>query len=169
MSKKTQRTQRTKSNAGKTNVVSDDATKLEATTKEQVKIVTHANNAAFSNARPGVVATILECVMNADETNAVTKNDILRVLCDRFADRDAAKMKATVMMQVPSGLRIEKRVIVRETLKLNDDKTKAERAYYVDHEATKIEQQKYMQAKIEKMQHAVKMQQMHMSKNDEMK
>lgn len=114
------------------------AVKLEAKHVEaKLFTKTHVNNMSFTQKRPGVISTIIE-MLSVDQQHAVTKREILAELCRRFADRDEAKMRATLQMQVPSGAFIEKRVVIVTTTNAND-----ERAYYIDREATAKAQAEY--------------------------
>lgn len=72
------------------------------------KVHEHANGAAFTDKRPGVIATIIELLKNATSKKPVTKDAMLKTLTKRFPDRGEDKMKATLSMQVPAGLRTEK-------------------------------------------------------------
>ena len=103
----------------------------------------HVNNVQFSEKRPGVISHIVK-MLNVSEKNAVTKDEILDSLCETFADREREKMKSTLSMQVPSGLYIEKRIVVKTTTK-NDKK-----AYYIDHIATAKAQGEWAQQKAAK-------------------
>jgi len=67
----------------------------------------HANTAAFSESRPGVLAVIVGELERA-HPHGIAKAGIVAALVKAFPDRDEAKMKSTVAMQVPSGLRIER-------------------------------------------------------------
>jgi len=81
------------------------------------KIAHHANTAQFSVKRPGVIATIIDVLRAASEQRPVTKEQVLDKLCKRFTERPREHMKATVSMQVKSGLRIEKQLEVSENEK----------------------------------------------------
>lgn len=73
----------------------------------------HANNAAFTNVRPGVLAFIENMLRRAESDNApVTKSAILAACVAQFQDREESKMKTTIAMQVPSGFKIEKGYII---------------------------------------------------------
>lgn len=88
----------------------------------------HANGAAFTNQRPGVLAHIENLLRAASAEAPISKAEILASLVVAFADREEAKMKTTVAMQVPSGFKIEKGYII----------TKVEgRGYYFDVEKTR--------------------------------
>lgn len=107
-------------------------------TKSDVRLITtHANGAAFSDKRPGVIATIVEMLSQASEKAPVEKSVILAKLVERFPDRPEANMKSTLMMQVPSGLKIEKRIIVRSN----------EHGYWIDKKASEQLQAEYKAAK----------------------
>jgi hypothetical protein len=110
-----------------------------AAKSESVTLASHSNNIAFTDKRPGVVAHILEMLMNASAESAITKTTILAALVKRFANRAESGMKATLMMQCPSGLLIEKRVVVAT---VKNEATK-ERSYYVDRELTAKAQAAY--------------------------
>ncbi len=74
--------------------------------------VEHANGAAFTATRPGVLAHIENLLRRATAEAPVSKSEILASLVVAFADRDEAKMKVTLSMQVPSGFKIEKGFII---------------------------------------------------------
>lgn len=76
--------------------------------KRAVKVETHANGAAFTSKHPGVIASIVELLRNASSKQPITKDEIFAALVKRFPDRDEKKMKATLNMQLPAGLRAEK-------------------------------------------------------------
>lgn len=77
-----------------------------------IKKVEHANGAAFTAQRPGVLAHIENLLRAATAEAPISKADILASLVVTFADRDEQKMKTTLNMQVPSGFRIEKGAII---------------------------------------------------------
>jgi hypothetical protein len=91
---------------------------------------THVGGVAFTNARPGVIAVMIAELSKGSSDAPVSKESIMETLIQTFKDREPAKMKATLMMQVPSGLRIEKRIIVRKS----EDKSKP--GYWIDAQAT---------------------------------
>lgn len=82
--------------------------------------------------RPGVLAKMVECLEAASEKSPVTKESILEVLVKAFPDREEAKMKSTLSMQMPSGLRTEKKIILgSKTL------PEGRKGYWIDKKATK--------------------------------
>jgi hypothetical protein len=76
----------------------------------------HANGAEFSVERPGVLAIIVGALTSA-HPRGMTKGAIVDALCKAFPERDRAKMKNTVSMQVPSGIFIEKGYALHVTLR----------------------------------------------------
>lgn len=94
-----------------------------------------------SEKRPGVLAKMIEVLSNASGNDPVTKDDVLEVLVEAFPDRDPAKMKATLAMQMPSGLRVEKKIILGvKDVRQADNSFK--KGYWIDAEATKEYQSK---------------------------
>jgi hypothetical protein len=77
---------------------------------------THANGAEFSTERPGVLASIVALLRKAHPAG-VSKGAIVAALVREYPDRDEGKMKSTVAMQVPSGLRIERGYALTRTLR----------------------------------------------------
>lgn len=71
-------------------------------------LLTHANGADFSETRPGVISTIVTLLC----AGPISKPALLATLVKRFPARGEDKMKATLAMQVPSGLHIEKGYVV---------------------------------------------------------
>lgn len=140
MNTKSVKSVKSKSNKSAAVVAQQNVAAIEV---ERVKLSSHSNNIAFSDKRPGVVAYILEMLMNASAQGPVTKSYMLKKLCERFADREESKMKSTLMMQCPSGLLIEKRVVV---VTIKNEATK-ERCYYVDRDATAKCQAEYAERK----------------------
>lgn len=63
---------------------------------------------------PGVIASIVEFLRGATEAAPVTKAEILTRLVARFPDRTAEAMKKTIGCQLPSRLRSEKGLDVRQ-------------------------------------------------------
>lgn len=83
---------------------------------KNAKIVFHANGHKFGASRPGVLATLVELLVNAGrKKQPMTKDAILDELEKRFADRGRDKMNATVSMQLGGGLKIEKNIIVNKS------------------------------------------------------
>lgn len=74
---------------------------------------------------PGVISVIAEVVGEATEKKPVTRADILAVLTERFPSRDADAMNRTIGIQVPSRLKKEKEMDVRDNGLRGD-----ERAYF---------------------------------------
>lgn len=112
------------------------ASKVAAPAVEQVKVETHANGVKFSGKRPGVIACMVEMLRNATAENPVSKLDILGELVKRFPERGQDKLQATLTMQVPSGLRIEKRIEVKTVV---DPSSKVRRYYIDDAESAKLQ------------------------------
>lgn len=104
--------------------------KADALLNVSLNTQTHVGGVAFTTARPGVIAVMIEHLSKATSEHPVTKETILDDLVVRFPDRTREKMKSTLMMQVPSGLRTEKRIVVRKS----EDKSKP--GYYIDAQAT---------------------------------
>lgn len=77
---------------------------------------------AGGEGKPGIIATIQECLTKASKETPVTKDAILNKLVKRFPDRDPDAMKNTINIQVPNRMRTDK--------KLNIVKT-AEGGYYI--------------------------------------
>lgn len=65
-----------------------------------------------STGRPGVVATIIECLEGADK-KGISKQSIHDVLVDKFPDRDAEGMMKTINTQVPGRLTRDKGLDVK--------------------------------------------------------
>ena len=101
-----------------------------------VTITTHANAVKFSNKRPGVIACIVEMLRNANADKPVSKLDILTELVKRFPERGSDKLQATLTMQCPSGLLIEKKIKVQTVI---DASTKLRRYYIDDAETDKLQ------------------------------
>lgn len=99
---------------------------------QQPKVTAHANGNKFTEKRPGVVAVILDSLMGASEQFPITKSKILERLVQAFPDRETDKMKATLVMQVPSGLRTEKGIIVVGRM------MESEKGYWIDEQATAV-------------------------------
>lgn len=75
---------------------------------------THLRNMQYTDKRPGVVATIIECLLRAhQETEPVTKAEILEVCTKRFPERDPMKMKSTIA-NFPTWIPIERNVEVHK-------------------------------------------------------
>lgn len=108
------------------------ASKVAAPAVEQVKVETHANGVKFSNKRPGVIACIVEMLRNANADTPISKLDILTELVKRFPERGSDKLQATLTMQVPSGLLIEKKIKVQTVI----DQSSKVRRYYIDQSET---------------------------------
>lgn len=114
------RRERNASKKQETSVKSDDAANAAESVKSdaaelpttKATISAHANGAAFNDKRPGVLAKLVELLVNASEASPITKVGILDALCVAFPERDRIKMKATLDMQLPSGLRYEKGFVV---------------------------------------------------------
>lgn len=106
--------------------------KADALLNVSLNTQTHVGGVAFTAARPGVIAVMIEHLSRASEQAPVTKDAILADLVKRFPERKEVKMKSTLMMQVPSGLRTEKRIVVRKS----EDKSKP--GYYIDAQATAV-------------------------------
>ena len=104
----------------------------------------HANGMILTLARPGVLSTMKSMLFNASVDSPVSKSQILAELVKCFPERDAGKMKSTTMMQVPSGMRVEARIVLR-SVKLA---TSSEHAYYVDVDATQALQASHAASKI---------------------
>lgn len=93
-------------------VLTPVATTTTVEQKPKCYTVTHANGAALSNMRPGVLAHIERMLREATAQAPVDKKTILASLVVAFPDREESKMKTTVAMQVPSGFKIEKGYII---------------------------------------------------------
>lgn len=114
--------------------------------------VTHHNGVTVSEKRPGVLAVMVRCLRAASEKHPVTKESVLDVLCNEFPDRDRNKMKATLAMQMPAGLRYEKKIVLAsadvevetqsEVGGMLVTGVKKAKGYWIDEEATKAEQGK---------------------------
>lgn len=72
-----------------------------------------ASNAAKKPRGVGVIATILECLRTASKKKPVSKEEILKRLIEAFPDRQPQAMKSTISSQIPSGLKVEKGIIVQ--------------------------------------------------------
>ena len=77
-------------------------TNVAKTTVERVKIQSHSNNIAFTDKRPGVVAKIVEMLMNASADNAITKSYMLEQLGKCFPERDVNKMSSLPLVGMTS-------------------------------------------------------------------
>jgi hypothetical protein len=69
---------------------------------------------ADSEDSPGVIASIVEFLREATEATPLSKAGILAKLTERFPDRPPEAMKKTIGCQVPSRLRSEKGLAVRQ-------------------------------------------------------
>jgi len=87
----------------------------------------HVRGVKFSDKRPGVLSAIKNLLWAASAENPITKEEIVNALHELFPEREPAKMKVTVSMQVPSGLRLETKGRVSPITTVN---AKGERAYY---------------------------------------
>ena len=129
------------------------ATKVEVAKKIEVVEVAkydatrHANGMKLTKDRPGVIATMKSMLFAASKDSPVTKSSIFATLLEKFPERDAGKMKSTTMMQVPSGLRSEARIVLVSVKLANS----AEHAYYVDIDATQAMQAAHALAKLTKL------------------
>lgn len=63
--------------------------------------------------KPGVIATMIECLRAANSKKPTTKDAILKILVKKFPDREERAMKSTLNSQIPSGLKAEKNLIVK--------------------------------------------------------
>ena len=63
---------------------------------------------------PGVIASIVDFLKEADEQNPLTKEDLLNKLCEAFPDRERDKMHTTVTVQVPNRLAVERKLLVKK-------------------------------------------------------
>lgn len=105
---------------------------VKQTQQSDVRIETHANGVKFSNKRPGVIACIVEMLRNANAETPISKLDILTELVRRFPERGQDKLQATLTMQVPSGLLIEKKIKVQTVI----DQSSKVRRYWIDQSET---------------------------------
>lgn len=105
---------------------------VKQTQQSDVRIETHANGVKFSNKRPGVIACIVEMLRNANADKPISKLDILTELVKRFPERGQDKLQATLTMQVPSGLLIEKKIKVQTVI----DASSKVRRYWIDQSET---------------------------------
>lgn len=79
------------------------------------KVVSKSDPKKSTKATPkkaGVISTIVDCVTKSGK-KGITKDGILKVLVKNFPDREEAKMKVTVGVQVPSRISKEKFKIER--------------------------------------------------------
>lgn len=111
---------------------SKSETLTQTVVQSDVRIETHANGVKFSNKRPGVIACIVEMLRNANADTPISKLDILTELVKRFPERGSDKLQATLTMQVPSGLLIEKKIKVQTVV----DQSSKVRRYYIDKNET---------------------------------
>lgn len=113
-------------------------TKVKAT--KVVQTLVHANGVKTSDKRPGVLAVMTSMLHDASEKHPVTKLTILERLCESFPERASEdgrkKMLATLSMQLPAGIRTEKRIILSSSDVELADGTKA-KGYWIDKKATK--------------------------------
>lgn len=100
----------------------------------KIEYESHANGAAFSEERPGCVATICEMLQNATAEKPISKQKIVDVILKRHGEgsHGAAGRARTVQMQVPCQMKGEKGLIV--VCKINAKS--GEREYYVCPTAT---------------------------------
>lgn len=63
-------------------------------------VITHGNGAAFSEDRPGVIATILNHLYLASEDSPITKAEMFEVLKKKFTDRSESSLHVTVNAQM---------------------------------------------------------------------
>ncbi len=74
-----------------------------------------AQSAPVPTKRPGVIAKIVEVLRAASKKNPVTKDQLLKTLCETFPEREKDAMRGTVSSQVPNGLLKEKNLTVHHT------------------------------------------------------
>lgn len=82
---------------------------------KKIDTTTHAGGVKFTEKRPGVIAAMVEMLQAASKTKPVTKSTMLAKLVKLFPERGEEKLKATLMMQVPAGLRYEKGIVLDST------------------------------------------------------
>jgi hypothetical protein len=100
--------------------------------QEQTKL-THANGAGFSQTRPGCLAFMQEVLERAGASKSpISKSELLAACVARFPEREEAKMKTTIAMQVPSGFMLEKGIIVHVVA--GDDGKR----YYINAKETRV-------------------------------
>lgn len=63
--------------------------------------------------KPGVIATIIKALQSASEKNPITKEGVLAKLVVAFPERLRKAMLNTVHSQIPTGLKTEKKMIVK--------------------------------------------------------
>lgn len=61
----------------------------------------------------GVIAEIIACLRGASAKRPTTVDEILAHLVKEFPDRQPQAMRSTITSQIPSGLRVEKKLIVQ--------------------------------------------------------
>lgn len=96
----------------------------------------HWNNVSVTNKRPGVLAVMLDTIQAATKEEPVTKSQVLAALVAAFPERDALKMKATVAMWMPAGIRAERKIIL-DSREVETSKTESALGYWIDAKATK--------------------------------
>jgi len=95
----------------------------------------HWNGVSVTNKRPGVLAVMLATIQTGTKEKPVTKSDVLAALQAEFPERDVAKMKATIAMWMPAGIRAERKIIL-ESREVELSKTESALGYWIDAKAT---------------------------------
>lgn len=85
------------------------AKKKKATTRKS-----KASPKKASKSRPGVIAAIVETLKSGSAKKPLTKADVVEVLVKKFPNRKPLALKRTVGCQLPSRLRSEKDLDVKE-------------------------------------------------------
>lgn len=130
----------TKKNTNKTTKPQAITDKKAKTPKiKSVTLHMHANGAAFSDARPGCLAVLVARCIATTKDKPITKKELLAYMCEKFEDRDPVKMKSTVTGQLPSQLKGEKGIIMRQIFDETSTPPTPTGKYYFDTEATDIE------------------------------
>ena len=94
-------------------------------------------------AKVGVIQTIIDSLKSASSKKPVSKEDIVKILVDKFPDREERAMKSTVSSQIPSGLRTEKGFEVE----------KNDKGYWLAKDAVAKKGRKASKPKVEEEEH----------------
>lgn len=64
-------------------------------------------DAVYAAKGPGIIQAIVDAIINAGQ-NGITKQEILQQLVEKFPDRNASQLQATINVQVPSRINKER-------------------------------------------------------------
>lgn len=129
----------THSTSSKNDDARNAARRAKRAAKKAPKFVTttekHWNGVSVTNKRPGVLAVMLATIQTGTKEKPVTKSDVLAALVSEFPERDVNKMKATIAMWMPAGIRAERKIIL-DSREVETSKSESALGYWIDHKAT---------------------------------